>query len=117
MKLWEMAVLKKDPFVTGQKLIQLPLETRVQRASDTIKALKNISGGAMQTNNMGDVTPKFIILVSTNSGNHPFSHVVSSYGDRDEMVKLNIKRIREVINEYHDRFYRKNFHRKKKWLF
>ena len=100
---------KNDPFVTGQKLIQLPLGTRVQRACDTIKALKNISGGAMQTNNMGDVTPKFIILASTNSGNHPFSHVVSSYGDRDGMVKLNIKGINEVINEYHDDFIGKIF--------
>lgn len=108
---------KKDLFVTGQKLVQLPLDIRVQRATDAIKALKNISGGAMQTNNMGDVTPKFIILASTNSGNHPFSHVVSSYGDRDEMVKLNIDAIREVISEYRNDFIGKLFIGKRSGFF
>ena len=37
-----------DPFVPGQKLVRLPLDTRIQRAADTIKVLKNISGGAMR---------------------------------------------------------------------
>lgn len=106
-----------DPFIPGQKLVQLPLGIRIQRATDTIKALKNISGGAMQTNNMGDVTPKFIILASTNSGNHPFSHVVSSYGDRDEMVKLNIDALKEVIDEYKDNFIGKIFIGKRKGFF
>lgn len=100
---------KNDPFITGQKLVQLPLGTRIQRATDTIKALKNISGGAMQTNNMGDVTPKFIVIASTNSGNHPFSHIVSSYGDREERVKLNIDSLKEVINEYRNDFIGKIF--------
>lgn len=98
-----------DPFVQGQKLIQLSLTTRIQRATDTIKALKNISGGAMQTSNMGDVTPKFIILASTNSGNHPFSHIISGYGDKDEMIKLNTDALKEVIDEYKDNFIGKIF--------
>ncbi|WP_455587646.1 type I-B CRISPR-associated protein Cas7/Cst2/DevR [Bacteroides sp.] len=107
----------EDPFVTGQKLVQLPLNIRIQRATDTIKALKNISGGAMQTNNMGDVTPKFIILASTDSGNHPFSHIVSSYGDRDEMVKLNIDALKEVFDEYKDNFIGKIFIGRRKGFF
>lgn len=110
-------VEKNDPFIAGQKLIQLPLDTRIQRATDTIKALKNISGGAMQTNNMGDVTPKFIVIATTNSGNHPFSHIVSSYGDRDEMVKLNVDGIREVINEYRNDFIGKIFIGKRSGFF
>lgn len=103
-----------DPFIPGQKLIQLPLPIRIQRATDTIKALKNISGGAMQTNNMGDVTPKFIILASTNSGNHPFSHIISSYGDKDEMIKLSIDALKEVIDEYKNNFIGKIFIGKRK---
>lgn len=103
-----------DPFIPGQKLIQLPLSIRIQRATDTIKALKNISGGAMQTNNMGDVTPKFIILASTNSGNHPFSHIISSYGDKDEMIKLSIDALKEVIDEYKNNFIGKIFIGKRK---
>lgn len=98
-----------DCYVPGKKLIRMPLKERVSRVVDTLKALKNISGGAMQTNNMGDVTPKFIILATTNSGNHPFSHVVSSYGERDEMAKLNIEALKEVLTEYKDDFIGKIF--------
>lgn len=98
-----------DPYVANEKLIRLPLATRIQRATDTIKALKNISGGAMQTNNMADVTPKFIILATTKTGNHPFSHVVKSTGDRDETAELNIKGLKEIIEDYKDDFEGKIF--------
>lgn len=98
-----------DPYVVNQKLIRLPLQTRIQRATDTINALKNISGGAMQTNNMADVTPKFIILATTKTGNHPFSHIVKSTGDRDETAELNIKGLKEIIEDYKDDFEGKIF--------
>lgn len=92
-----------DPFIEKQTLVRLPKARRIQRATDTIKALKNISGGAMQTNNMADVTPKFIILATTKTGNHPFSHVVKSEGDNDEKAVLNISGLKEVIEDYkHD---------------
>lgn len=93
-----------DPYVANGKLIRLPLETRISRATDTIIALKNIAGGAMQTCNMADVTPKFIILATTKTGNHPFSHVVKSSGDRDETAVLNIKGLREIIEDYKSDF-------------
>ena len=98
-----------DPYVAKEKLIRLPLATRIQRATYTIKALKNISGGAMQTNNMADVTPKFIILATTKTGNHPFSHVVKSTGDRDETAELNIKGLKEIIEDYKEDFEGKIF--------
>ncbi len=103
------AELVDDPFVKNekgepQKLIQLKKEERISRAKDTIQALKYISGGAMQTNNMGDVTPKFIILATTNTGNHPFSHVIKSTGVRDEEAVLNVEGIEEVLKEYKDTF-------------
>ena len=106
-----------DPYVTGKKLIRLPLEIRIQRATDTIKALKNLSGGAMQTNNMGDVTPKFIILATTNSGNHPFSHVVKSRGDKDDRVVLNIEGLKEVLDEYKENYIGKIFIGKRSGFF
>lgn len=99
-----------DPFAKDgkgepQKLVQLPKEIRVQRATDTIKALKFISGGAMQTNNMADVTPKFIILSSTVSGNHPFSHVVGTPNGRfEEVVNISVDALKEVLKEYKDQF-------------
>jgi CRISPR-associated protein Cst2 len=92
-----------DPF-GAKKLIRLAAETRIQRATDTIAALKNISGGAMQTDNMGDVTPKFIVLATTSTGNHPFSHIAKSEGERDERAVLNMDGLREVIDDYKDTF-------------
>lgn len=89
-----------DQYVPNQKLIQLPLVIRRQRAVDTIMALKSISGGAMQTNNMGDVTPKFIVLATTTTGNHPFSHIAKSDGVSDDKAVLNVEGIREVLSDY-----------------
>ena len=98
-----------DPFVLDaegkpKKLIRLDKTIRQERAIDTIQALKSISGGAMQTNNMGDVTPKFIILATTATGNHPFSHIVGSKGQRDEEVIFNFKGLVEVLKDYKDTF-------------
>ena len=112
LKLQEEAVsngcaLLDDPFVKdakgiAKKLVQLPPELRQKRAIDTIKALKTISGGAMQTNNMADVTPKFIILATTNSGNHPFSHIAKGEGLYNNVAVLSIEAIKEVLEDYKD---------------
>lgn len=98
-----------DPFVSDakgnpKKMIRLAKDVRIKRANDTIQALKIISGGAMQTNNMGDVTPKFIILSTTTTGNHPFSHVVGNKGQRDEEVVFNFEGLVEVLKDYKDTF-------------
>ncbi|MGN6531602.1 MAG: type I-B CRISPR-associated protein Cas7/Cst2/DevR [Ginsengibacter sp.] len=92
----------KDSKGNAQKLVRLTKEIRTKRIEDTIKALKSISGGAMQTNNMSDVTPKFIVLATTNTGNHPFSHIASSEGINNEKVYLNIEAIKEVLKDYKD---------------
>jgi CRISPR-associated protein Cst2 len=103
------AVEIDDPYVKDgkgnpQKLVQLEKAVRLQRAKDTIQALKTISGGAMQTNNMGDVTPKFIVLATTSSGNHPFSHIVMSEGANNDKVALNLEGLKEVLKEYKEQF-------------
>lgn len=98
-----------DVFVPNHKLIRIDRETRVKRAIDTIKALKNISGGAMQTNNMGDVTPKFVVLATTKTGNHPFSHIATKTGAYDEYATLDIDALKEVITDYKDDFEGKIF--------
>ena len=98
-----------DPYILDgkgnpKKLVRLEKEIRKKRIFDTIQALKTISGGAMQTNNMGDVTPKFIILATTTTGNHPFSHVVVSKGQRDDEVVFNFDGLVEVLKDYKDTF-------------
>lgn len=107
----------KDADGNAQKLIRLPKETRIKRIEDTIKALKTISGGAMQTDNMADVTPKLIVLASTNTGNHPFSHIASSEGMNNDKVYLNIDGIKEVLRDYKDQFEGKVFIGKRSGFF
>ncbi len=97
-----------DPFVKKesgepQQLVRLARETRVKRITETIKALKFISGGAMQTNNMGDVTPKFIILSTMTTGNHPFTHIVGSGVEKRTFV-FNHDGLKEVLEDYKDQF-------------
>lgn len=94
----------KDEKGNPYKLVQLADTIRHKRITETIQALKNISGGAMQTNNMGDVTPKFIVLATLNSGNHPFSHIASANGKDGDIVDLNIEALKEVLNDYKDNF-------------
>lgn len=97
-----------DPFVKDSKgephkLIRLPKNIRTKRITETIKALKFISGGAMQTNNMADVTPKFIILSTMTVGNHPFTHVFTS-GVNRTTVKFNAEGLEEVLTDYDVQF-------------
>jgi len=94
----------KDEKGNPHKLVKLPADIREKRITETILALKTISGGAMQTNNMADVTPKFIILGTLNSGNHPFSHIASASGRDNDIVDLNINALKEVLNDYKDNF-------------
>jgi CRISPR-associated protein Cst2 len=99
--------LINDPFVkdvkgNSKQLVQLPLATRQIRIEDTLKALKTISGGAMQTNNMADVTPKFIVLATTKSGNHPFSHIAKGEGLYNNVAVLNINALKEVLEDYNE---------------
>lgn len=103
------ADLVDDSFVPNQQLVRLDKNTRVQRAVDVIRVLKTITGGAMQTCNLGDVTPKFIILATTNTGNHPFSHVAKATGAYDENAVLNIEGLEEVLTDYKDTFVGKVF--------
>lgn len=94
----------KDEKGNPYKLVRIEKTIRQQRTIETILALKNISGGAMQTNNMGDVTPKFIVLATLNSGNHPFSHIASSAGKDNDTVDLNIEALKEILKDYKENF-------------
>lgn len=94
----------KDKAGNPEELIQLDIKIRKKRISDTIKALKTISGGAMQTSNLADVTPKFIILATTKSGNHPFSHIISNDPVNKEQVILKIEDLKEIFKEFKDEF-------------
>lgn len=87
-----------------QQLVRMPSDMRIERATNTVKSLKFISGGAMQTNNMADVTPKFIILSTMTTGNHPFSHVAVNSGAFNQNFLLNVEGIKEILKDYKDQF-------------
>jgi len=93
----------------SQELVRMTKDIRKERIIDTIYALKYISGGAMQTNNMADVTPKFIILSTMTTGNHPFSHVAINDGTYNQNFVLNIEGLKEVIKDYKEQFEGKIF--------
>ncbi len=105
-----------DPFGTGT-LLRLPLETRIKRATESVLALKNISGGALQTTNLADVTPKFIVLATTKTGNHPFSHIAKADDMYGYSAMLNVKGIKEVIEDYKSTFKGKIFIGKRSGFF
>ena len=79
----------------------LPKETRLRRCQQTLEALPFLSGGAKLTSHLTDVTPKLIILSVLEGGNHPFMNLMV---EEDGVGKLNITALREVIEDYNDRF-------------
>lgn len=101
-----------DPFARDKsgnplKLYRLPKSVRLKRVKDVINTLKFISGGAMQATNMADVTPKFIILGTLTSGNHPFSHVAMEEGIENNYATrsaISIEGLEEILSDYKDQF-------------
>jgi len=87
----------KDKDGNPIKLVRIDDAKRLERIKETILALKYLSGGAKQTTNMADVTPKLIVLCKFKSGNHPFSHIA-----KEELGKpvFSVEALKEVIEEY-----------------
>jgi CRISPR-associated protein Cst2 len=90
----------KDKNGAPMKLYRLSREKRVTRIKDTLLALEVLSGGAMQTSNMADVTPKLIVLTTLNSGNHLFSHLA-----KDDLGKpaFSLDALKQVVQDYSER--------------
>lgn len=92
---YEQNGLKKD-----EKTYALPLEKKKARISDTIKALKYLNGGAMQTLHHTDVTPKLIMLAVLNNGNNIFMDVMPH--NKYENGLVNIDALSEMLEDYKD---------------
>jgi CRISPR-associated protein Cst2 len=80
----------------GEKSWKIPNTERAKRASDTIKALPFLSGGAKQTLHLTDVTPKFIVLAVIKGGNHLFMNI----GGSEVNNLINAKALETVITDY-----------------
>lgn len=94
---YEKIGLKKD-----EKTYALPLEKKKTRISDTIKALKYLNGGAMQTLHHTDVTPKLIMLTVLNNGNNIFMDVMPH--NKYDNGLVNIDALSEMLEDYKDDF-------------
>jgi CRISPR-associated protein Cst2 len=78
----------------------LSSDERRKRAKDTLSVLPHLVGGANQTLNLTDVTPKLVILTVLRGGNHLFMNIVKD--ERGQAV-LNIEALKEVLTAYKDR--------------
>lgn len=101
----------KDSLNNSVKLIRLSKEIREKRIKETLLALKTLSGGAKQTTNMADVTPKLIMLARFKSGNHPFSHL-----GKEELGKpvFSMDALTEIMEDYREQFIGKIYIGKRK---
>lgn len=101
----------KDSSNNSVKLIRLPKEIREKRIKETLLALKTLSGGAKQTTNMADVTPKLIALARFKSGNHPFSHL-----GKEKLGKpvFSMDALTEIMEDYREQFIGKIYIGKRK---
>lgn len=77
----------------------MPVDIRIKRAQDVIKALPYLQGGAKLTSHLTDVSPKFVILAVIDGGNHIFMNIVK---EEDGEPLIDIEALKEVINEYSD---------------
>jgi CRISPR-associated protein Cst2 len=93
------------------ELVSLNDDIRLNRIKDTISALKTLTGGAKQTTNMADVTPKLIVLANFKTGNHPFSHLAK---EERGIARFSVEALKEVIEDYSDQFIGKIYVGKRK---
>ncbi len=69
---------------------------RIQRAKDTIIALKTIAGGAKRSTNYVSVKPDFIILAVLKGGNNIFDNIAVEENGR---ATLSIEALKEAIED------------------
>ena len=78
------------------KRARLDNEIRLERAKDTILALKTIAGGAKRTTNYVSVKPDFIILAVLKGGNNIFDNIAVEENGR---ATLSIEALKEAIED------------------
>lgn len=78
----------------------LSKEERIKRASDVIRAIPYLSGGAKNTSHLTDVSPNLVILTSISTGNNIFMNVVL---EEEGEIKFDLDALNEVLNDYEDK--------------
>jgi CRISPR-associated protein Cst2 len=96
-QLEELAEEKGLSHDEGSWLMDNP--TRIKRAQNVINALPYLYGGALSTSHLTDVSPKLVILVAIDGGNHIFMNIVRE--ENNELI-IDIDALREILEDYKD---------------
>lgn len=96
-KLEELA--KDKNLVNNENYLLMDKKTRIERTKDVINALPYLYGGAKNTSHLTDVTPKFIIFVAIDGGNHIFMNIIRE--ENNELI-IDINALKEILNDYKD---------------
>lgn len=93
---------KKD----GDDTYLLPPDEKERRIAKLIYALTNISGGAMQTGHLTDITPKIIMLVVMKGGNNIFMSVLPRKCENTEngCILVDEKALYQQLEDYSHTF-------------
>ncbi len=91
----------EDLGAKGQVYQMTDASQRKVRASELLKALAVLRGGAKQAQFGTSVAPNVIIAAGLTCGNPIFNHLFTD--DVDQGIKLKIEMLKEVIAEYADR--------------
>ncbi len=83
----------------SERVYGLPLEQRIKRVQDTVKALAKLRGGAHLARNLSDVTPMVVLIGFLDGGNAPFQRLFEPDAN-NERVTLNLTRLRSVLSDY-----------------
>jgi CRISPR-associated protein Cst2 len=81
----------------------LPKEDRIKRVKDALLALARLRGGAHLARNLSDVTPIAVLVGFLDGGNAPFQRLFEP-DENNERVRLNLERLRSVLEDYKDRW-------------
>jgi CRISPR-associated protein Cst2 len=91
--------IDKSGAVKKEKSYCLPKAERTKRATETVSVLPFISGGAKSALHLTDVTPKLLVLVILNSGNHIFMNLAKNDNGK---ASFNIAALEQVLSDYAD---------------
>jgi len=97
LKEGKISILKDSPTGKQYEIVDNP---RKKRATDILRSLAVMRGGAKQAQFAADVAPKVIIIAGLNCGNLIFNDL---FEDTKEGPVIKIDTLKEVIKDYKDR--------------
>lgn len=86
----------------NERIYRLPKAKRIERVKQAVQALARLRGGAHLARNLSDVAPVVVLVGFLDGGNAPFQRLFEP-DENNERVRLNLARLRSVLNDYQDR--------------